>query len=168
MIELTAKLASAAQGQVHGQLLLPFELRQKRWLNTALVSSEEVALKLPRGATLRGGDLLLASDGRVIEVIAAAERVVHVECATACALARVAYHLGNRHVPLQIGDGFLRLGENHVLEEMLRSLGAKLTMIEAPFEPEAGAYSSAPSHDDQSENHAGRIHEFGGRERSDG
>jgi urease accessory protein len=168
MIEINAKLPSGAPDEVQGQLLLPFELRQKRWLFAALVSGEEVALKLPRGATLRGGDLLLASDGRVIEVIAAVERLVHVECATTRALAQAAYHLGNRHVALQVGDGFLRFGKNHVLEEMLRSLGAKLTIIEAPFEPESGAYSGAHSHDDQNENHTGRIHEFSGPERSEG
>ncbi len=168
MIDLNAKLPSGAPRQVQGQLRLPFELRQKRWLFAALASGEEVALKLPRGATLREGDLLLASDGRVIEVIAAPERVVHVECATTSDLARVAYHLGNRHVPLQVGDGFLRLSENHVLEDLLRRLGAKLTIIDAPFEPESGAYSGAHLHDEPNEKRAGRIHEFGRPERSDG
>jgi len=168
MIEITAKLAAGAPGEVHGQLRLPFELRQKRWLFAALVSGEDVAVKLARGASLRGGDRLLASDGRVIEVIAAVEPLVHVECATSSELARVAYHLGNRHVPVQIGDGFLRFGENHVLEEMLCGLGAKLTIVEAPFEPESGAYAGTHSHDDHSENRAGRIHEFGRSERSDG
>jgi len=161
MIELTTKLPAGAPGQVHGQLCLPFELRQKRWLFATLASYEEVAVKLPRGTTLRGGDLLVASDGRIIEVIAAPERVVQVECATASELARVAYHLGNRHVPLQIGDGFLRLGKNHVLEDLLCRLGAKLTIIDAPFEPEPGAYSGAQSHDDHAENRPGRIYEFG-------
>ena len=161
MIEITAKLKSGARADVQGQLRLPFELRQKRWLFTALVSGEEVALKLPRGDTLRGGDLLLASDGRVIEVIAASESVVHVECATATELARVAYHLGNRHVAVQLGDGFLRFSENHVLEEMLRGLGATLMSIEAPFEPEAGAYSGAHSHRDEADSATPRIHEFG-------
>jgi len=168
MTMLTAKLASGAQGEVQDQLLLVFELRQKRLFFAALVSGEEVALKLPRGATLRGGDLLLASDGRVIEVIAAAERVVHVECSTPSELARVAYHLGNRHVPVQVGDGFLRIGENHVLEEMLRGLGAELTIIEAPFEPESGAYAAgAHAQADHSAIRSGRIHEFGGSQRSD-
>ena len=162
MIEITAKLASGARDHVRGQLLLPFELRQKRWLFTKLVSGEKAALKLPRGATLRGGDLLSATDGRVIEVIAAPERVVQVECSTPAELARVAYHLGNRHVAVQVGEGFLRLGENHVLEEMLRGLGAKLTHIEAPFEPETGAYRGAHSHRVNSDNPAARIHEFGG------
>jgi len=168
MIEITAKLAAGAPGEVQGQLRLPFELRQKRWLFAALVSGEEVAVKLARGASLRGGDRLLASAGRVIEVIAAVERLVHVECTTASALAQAAYHLGNRHVPVQIGDRFLRFGENHVLEEMLRGLGAKLTIVEAPFEPESGAYSGAHSHDDHADKRRGRIHEFGGPERSDG
>ena len=168
MIEITAKLPAGAPGEVQGQLRLPFELRQKRWLFAALVTGEEVALRLPRGASLRGGDRLLAADGRVIEVIAAAEHVVHVECATATELARVAYHLGNRHVPVQIGDRFLRFGENPVLEEMLRGLGAKLTIIEAPFEPESGAYSSAHSQDDHADIRRGRLHELGGSERSDG
>ena len=168
MIELTIKLPAGAPGEVYGQLRLPFELRQKRWLFAALASGEEVAVKLPRGATLRGGDLLLASDNRVIEVIAAAERVVHVECTAHSELARLAYHLGNRHVPVQIGDGFLRFGENHVLEEMVRGRGAKLTIIDAPFEPESGAYAGAHAHDDPSENRAGRIHVFGGSERSGG
>jgi urease accessory protein len=168
MIEITAKLASDARIEVYGQLLLPFELRQKRWLFSALVSGEAVALKLGRGTTLRGGDLLLATDGRVVEVIAAPERVMHFECATASELARFAYHLGNRHVPVQVGDGFLRISENHVLEEMLRGLGAKLTLIEAPFEPESGAYGGAHSQDDHRENPPGRIHEFGGPEHTDG
>jgi len=168
MIEITAKLKSGARTEVQGQLRLPFELRQKRWLFTALAAGEEVALRLPRGATLRGGELLLASDGRVIEVIAAAEHVVHVECATATELARVAYHLGNRHVPVQVGDGFLRIFADPVLEEMLSGLGAKLAKIEAPFEPEAGAYRGAHSHRENSLDRAPRIHEFGGPEHSRG
>ncbi len=167
MIEITAKVPSAVQGEAQDRLLLPFDQRQKRWLFAALVSGEEVALKLPRGASLRGGDLLLAADGRVVEVIAAPERVVHIECAASSELARLAYHLGNRHVPVQIGHGFLRISENHVLEEMLRRLGAKLKIIEAPFEPESGAYAGAHRHDDPSGDHVGRIHEFGGLDRSD-
>jgi urease accessory protein len=99
---------------------------------------------------LRGGDLVVASDGRVVEVIAAAERLLHVECASATELARCAYHLGNRHVPVEVGEGFLRLAEDHVLEKMLAGLGAKLSHITAPFEPEAGAYraNAAGGHHD--------------------
>ncbi len=92
----------------------------------------------------------MASDGRVVEVIAAAERVLHVECASGTELARCAYHLGNRHVPVEVGEGFLRLAEDHVLERMLAGLGAKLSHLTAPFEPEAGAYhtNAASRHHD--------------------
>jgi urease accessory protein len=109
---------------------------------------------------LRGGDLVIASDGRVIQVVAAPEKVLHVECATPLELTRAAYHLGNRHVPVQVGEGFLRLAEDHVLEEMLKGLGARVRHMEAPFEPEAGAYGAGHRHDEMG--HGGRIHEFGG------
>ena len=141
MLEITTKLKSGERADVRGQLSLPFELRQKRWLRAKLVSGEDVALRLPRGEVLRGGDLVLASDGSAIEVVAAPEKIVHVEGPSPAELARAAYHLGNRHVPLQVGENFLRLMEDHVLEEMLRGLGMRITHVEAPFEPEIGAYS---------------------------
>lgn len=80
---------------------------------------------------------MAATDGRVIEIVSAPEKLLHIESSS---LATVAYHLGNRHVPVQVGEGFLRIAENHVLEEMLRRLGARVSHVEAPFEPEAGAY----------------------------
>lgn len=119
------------------RLVLPFEERQKSRLRARLESGEEVALVLPRGKVLRGGDRVTTTDGRVVEIVGAAEKLLHIE---ADSLARVAYHLGNRHVPVQVGNGFLRIAEDHVLEDMLRGLGARVTHVEAPFEPEAGAY----------------------------
>ena len=119
------------------KLVLPFELRQKSRLRARLDSGEEVALVLPRGRVLRGGDRVTAADGRELEIVAALEKLLHIESEE---LARVAYHLGNRHVPLQVGPGFLRIAEDHVLEEMARRLGARVSHVEAPFEPEAGAY----------------------------
>ena len=145
MIEITSKTAHA-QAPVVGQLRLPFDLRQKSRLRTKLVSGEEVALMLPRGEILRGGDKVIASDSRVFEVVAAPEKLLHVECASPTELARAAYHLGNRHVAVQVGEGFLRLAEDHVLEEMLRGLGTTVTRVEAPFEPEAGAYGGGHHH----------------------
>ena len=123
------------------KLVLPFELRQKSRLRARLDSGEEVALVLPRGRVLRGGDRVTAADGRELEIVAAPERLLHIESEE---LARVAYHLGNRHVPLQVGPGFLRIAEDHVLEEMVRRLGARVSHVEAPFEPEAGAYGEHP------------------------
>jgi urease accessory protein len=158
MLEIATKLKPGSSTQADGELRLPFELRQKSRLRTQLVSGEEVALMLPRGEILRGGDRLQASDGRVIEVLAAPEQVLHVECATPTELARAAYHLGNRHVPVQVGDGFLRLIADHVLEQMLRGLGARIEHIEAPFEPEAGAYGGGHHHG--SSGHGPKIHEY--------
>jgi urease accessory protein len=137
-------------------LRLPFEQRQKSRLKTQLVSGEDVALMLPRGEILRGGDLVTASDGRVIEVVAEPERLLHVEAES---LAKVAYHLGNRHVAVQVGEGFLRIAADHVLEEMVKKLGAKVRGVEAPFEPEAGAYAGGHQHDEMG--HGGKIHDHG-------
>src|SRR5712671_5779356 len=151
MLEIRNKIGPEAHPlQPKGRLELPFDARQKSRLRAHLASGEEAALVLPRGEVLRGGDLVVASDGRVVEVIAAAERVLHVECASATELARCAYHLGNRHVPVEVGEGFLRLAEDHELEKMLARLGAKLTHLTAPFEPEAGAYdgNAAGGHHD--------------------
>ena len=162
MLEIRTRLKAerdARRLEVKSRLELPFDSRQKSRLRTHLASGEDVALMLPRGEMLRGGDLVVASDGRVVEVVAAAERLLHVECASATELARCAYHLGNRHVPVEVGKDFLRLAEDHVLEKMLAGLGAKLTHVTAPFEPEAGAYhgnaAGAHHHD---EGHHGHEH----------
>ena len=146
MIEITNKIKPGTPVQVLGKLSLPYEQRQKRWLHAHLVSGEQVALRLRRGETLRGGDLLAAPDGGAIEVTAAPEKVLHVECSSSLELARAAYHLGNRHAAVQLGNGFLRIIEDAVLEEMLRGLDAKLTRIEVPFEPEPGAYGADKDH----------------------
>jgi len=134
------------------KLILPFEQRQKSRLRARLENGEEVALILARGRVLRGGDRVAATDGREVEIVAAPEKLLHIESAE---LARVAYHLGNRHVPLQVGSDFLRIAEDHVLEEMARKLGARVSHVEAPFEPEAGAYGH--QHDEMG--HGGRIHD---------
>ena len=159
MLEIKARLKiprAAYKLEVKGRLELPFDSRQKSRLKAKLVSGEEVALMLPRGEVLRGGDLVTASDGRVIEIVASPEKLLHVETTE---LAKAAYHLGNRHVPVQVGPTFLRIAEDHVLEEMLRKLGAKVSHVEAPFEPEAGAYAGGHQHDEMG--HGGKIHEFG-------
>ena len=145
-----------------GELRLPFERRQKSRQRATLADGEEVAIDLPRGQVLRGGDWVVASDGRVIEVVAQPERVIQIECDTPQALARAAYHLGNRHVPVQVGEGWLRIAADAVLERMLQGQGARLAALEAPFEPEAGAYGAHHRHDDAS-GHGGRIHEMGGK-----
>ena len=162
MIEIRARLPMKPHAQYAtpgGELRLPFELRQKSRQRATLASGEEVAIELPRGEVMRGGDWVIASDGRAIEVVAAIESVLHVECDSPQALARAAYHLGNRHVPVQVGDGWLRITADHVLARMLEGLGARITPMESPFEPEAGADGAHHRHDNVS-GHGGRIHEF--------
>lgn len=169
MLEIKAKLKiprSAYRIEVKGQLKLPFESRRKSRLHTQLVSGEDVALLMPRGEILRGGDLVTASDGRVIEVVAEIEPLIHVECEGLGGLSRAAYHLGNRQVPVEVGEGYLRLMPDHALEEVLKGLGAKLSRVDAPFEPEARApvgtnHAHPDNHDD------GHVHgEHCGHDRS--
>ena len=140
-------------------LVLPFEQRQKSRLLAQLSNGEEAALFMARGSILRGGDWLKAKDGRVVRVVAEPERVLQVTCDTPHALARVAYHLGNRHIPLQVGEGWLRLEADHVLREMARGLGAKVEEIDAPFEPEPGAYGGHGGHTHAHEGSGAKIHD---------
>jgi urease accessory protein len=167
MIEIRSRFPlkpnKAYNVRVHERLELPYERRQKSRQRAVLDSGEEVAIELARGSVLRGGDWLVGSDGRVIEVVAESERLLHAECDSPEALARVAYHLGNRHVPVEVGQGWLRLASDHVLEEMVKGLGARVAAVDAPFEPEAGAYAPHHRHDNES-GHGGRIHEFGAAE----
>lgn len=133
------------------RLVLSFEQRQKSRLRVVLPAGGEAAFVLPRGKVLRDGERVTAIDGRVFEVQAAPEKLLQIESPE---LARVAYHLGNRHVPVQIGAGFLRIAEDHVLEEMLRKLGARVSRVEAPFDAESGAY-----HQHEEMGHGGKIHD---------
>ena len=147
------------------EIVLPFELRQKSRLRTTIASGEEIGLFLERGTVLRDGECLHADDGRVIRVVAADEDLLEVRCADADALARAAYHLGNRHTPTQIGIGWLRIATDDVLAGMLRGLGATVTSLRAPFEPEAGAYAAGHHAHSGEAKHAGIIHDFIARDR---
>ena len=135
-----------ATQQVDGRLVLPFDLRQKARLRTRLESGEEVGLFLERGGILRGGDCLRAADGRVIAVVAAPEHVLTIRSENLRELLRVAYHLGNRHVPLEIGDGYVRLAFDAVLRDMAARFAVAVSEEHGPFEPESGAYAHAGSH----------------------
>lgn len=140
-MQLTISQRLTERRPAQANLILPFESRQKSRLRTTLDTGEEAGLMLERGTLLRGGDCLLASDGRVIEVIAAPEDVSVVTAADPWQLARAAYHLGNRHISVQVGSGWLRYLHDHVLDDMVRGLGFIVTKEQQPFEPEAGAYS---------------------------
>jgi len=134
-------------------LILPFESRQKSRLKATLDNGTEVGLMLPRGGLLRGGDLVRAEDGSVIKIVAAAESVSKVTHDDPLMLMRASYHLGNRHVPLQVSRDHLSYTHDHVLDEMVTGLGLQVECVEAPFEPEGGAYGGGHKHGDHDHGH---------------
>ena len=112
-------------------------------------------LDLPRAVALRDGDGLVLDDGSIVRVTGQAEALVEIAAGSARELARLAWHIGNRHVDVQIVGERLRIRRDHVIEKMLRGLGAKLYVIEAPFDPEQGAYHDGHHHDHE---HGGHHH----------
>lgn len=144
MVTLREKLEHWVPPQA--TLVLPFEQRQKSRLRVQLTTGEEAGVVLPRGTVLRHGDLLRADNGVVVEVQADSEPVTTVASQDSVLLARACYHLGNRHVSLQIGDGWIRYRRDHVLDDMVSLLGLEISHELAAFEPEAGAYGHVHRH----------------------
>lgn len=137
-----------ATGASARTLTLPFERRQRSRQRVVLDDGSEARLLLPRGTVLRDGDRLSGSGAEcrgTVLVRAAAEEVSVAASGDAALLLRAAYHLGNRHVPVQIGPGWLRYGHDHVLDELCRGLGLEIGCARLPFEPEAGAYAGGGS-----------------------
>jgi urease accessory protein len=163
MMPLTVSSITRSSGRADVRLVLPFDLRQRSRLLATLDSGEEIGLTLPRGTVLRGGDRLQASDGRIVEVVAAPELVSIVRTGDARQLARAAYHLGNRHIAVQVTHDSLQFLRDHVLEEMLRGQGLKVEADVLPFEPEGGAYSQGHghSHDGHAHGHGTHDHHHG-------
>ncbi|MNJ99060.1 Urease accessory protein UreE 1 [compost metagenome] len=144
MLTLNTKLEQA--DQIDGELILPYDQREKSRLRATMVSGEEVAVFTVRGTILRDGDILRGDDGRIVKITAAKEPTYRVEGQTPHQLLRCAFHLGNRHTQAHIGNGFLRIRKDAVLKEMLEGLGAKVGEELAAFEPESGAYGGGHHH----------------------
>lgn len=143
MILLTQRLGEARP--ISATATLSLDTRIKSRVRITLDDGREAGLMLERGQLIRGGELLTDAEGHeVIRVLAAPEQVSTVRSADTLLLARAAYHLGNRHVPLQVEREFLRYQHDYVLDDMVRGLGLEVSLEQAPFEPEAGAYQSAP------------------------
>ena len=137
---------------------LDWDVRQKSRFDTTDSAGRSLGVFLPRGTLVRGGDVLLAEDGSLVRVIAAAQEVLRI---TACAehgsafdLTRAAYHLGNRHVPIELKPDHLKIEPDHVLAEMLRAMHMTVVTVHDAFEPEGGAYGSHGSHG----SHGGHSH----------
>ncbi|EFD4636791.1 urease accessory protein UreE, partial [Escherichia coli] len=151
MLYLTRRVETPAQ--TTASVTLPVDMRVKSRIKVTLNDGRQAGLLLPRGLLLRDGDILSNENGdEFIKVIAADEAVSVVRCADPFMLAKACWHLGNRHVPLQIMPGELRYHHDHVLDDMLRQFGLDVDFAHLPFEPEAGAYASkshAHNHDQE-------------------
>jgi urease accessory protein len=127
-------------------VVLEFDDRHRRRTTMQGVRGLTFLLDLPEAVMLRAGDGLALEDGRIVEVVAAPEPLVEIKAAAPRELVRLAWHIGNRHLPAQLMPNAIRIRRDHVIEEMLRGLGAKLVAIEAPFDPEGGAYAPGAAH----------------------
>ena len=124
-----------------GLLTLDFEARHRRRIRLTTDQGEDVLLDLPKSVAMADGDGLQLEDRRWLRIRAAAELVVEVRHRDPNQLMRLAWHLGNRHLPIEFRSQALRIQPDHVIEDMLHGLGADLVKVQAPFQPEGGAYS---------------------------
>ncbi len=136
---------------------LDWDVRQKSRFDATDSAGRALGVFLPRGSVVRGGDVLVVEDGSLVRVLAAPQTVLRV---TVCAehggpadLPRAAYHLGNRHVQLEVTPDHLQLEPDPVLADMLRAMHLIVREVQAPFEPEGGAYAAAHAHRDQHGDH---------------
>ena len=144
-------------------VVLDFDDRHRRRMAMTGTRGLEFLLDLEHAVALRGGDALVLEDGRLVEVVAAPEPLLEIRCNDPQHLVRVAWHLGNRHLPTQITGRALRIRRDHVIEGMVKGLGARVIEIEAPFDPEGGAYAgdgqAHETHGDAGHHHSKHDHD---------
>ena len=139
-------------------VVLDFDDRHRRRMAMTGTRGLEFLLDLENAIALRGGDALVLEDGRLIEVVAAAEPLIEIRGTDPLHLVCVAWHLGNRHLPTQIMPKGLRIRRDHVIEAMVKGLGARVIEIEAPFDPEGGAYAGHAHAPEAANAHTGHDH----------
>jgi urease accessory protein len=153
--------AGSWSGEPADTIVLDYDDRYRRRIAMTGVRGLAFLLDLPEAVMLRAGDGLALDDGRIVEVVAAPEKLAEIRGADAAALVRIAWHLGNRHLPTELLKKSLRIRRDHVIEDMARRLGATVIEIEAPFNPEGGAYvAAAPVHGHE-HGHDHHDHEHG-------
>jgi urease accessory protein len=143
-------------------VILDYAQRSARKATVAGVKGGTIEIDLHQPVRLRTDDLLVLEDGSLVEVVAAPEPLIEARAADVAGLSRLAWHLGDRHVPVQVLPNRIRALREPAIEALLVSLGAKVTMIDAPFEPEGGAYASSHGHD-HDHNHDHHDHAHGHR-----
>jgi len=169
---MTSRLAASKllpQGQGLAPVLLKraatvtldWDVRQKSRFDATDSQGRALGVFLPRGTLVRGGDVLVCEDGSMVRVIAAPQPVLRITHCTEHGapfdLLRAAYHLGNRHVPIELKPDHLQIEPDHVLADLLRAMHLIVTEVEAPFEPEGGAYGQQAAHG-HSHHHHGHTH----------
>ena len=146
MRAIAVKAAGRWSGEAADRVVLDYDDRHRRRM--AMKGRQGIAflLDLSAAVDLHDGDALVLEDGGLVEVVAAPESLLEIRCADARHLARLAWHLGNRHVPTQLLSHALRIRRDHVLAELAVQLGADVIEVDAPFDPEGGAYAAADHH----------------------
>jgi urease accessory protein len=139
---------------------LTFDARTKSRLLLRLDNGEQAALIVERGRLLRGGEQVRLEDGRYVEIVAVDEPLLEAVSGDPLLIARAAYHLGNRHVAVQFIKDGLRFAADHVLADMVAGLGLKVTSLNAPFEPEGGAYGHHHAYGSEEPPIAPKIHSY--------
>lgn len=142
------------------RVILDYDLRHRRRIALQTEKGEDVLLNLPNVADLQDGDGLLLSNGKTVGVVAAGEMLMEISCADPQHLARIAWHLGNRHLATEIAGNVLRIRTDHVIGEMAEGLGATVRAIVSPFNPEGGAYAEVGHDHDHhhEEEETGHVH----------
>jgi urease accessory protein len=161
----TVQSGAAGASAADDTVLLDHDLRHRRRIALRGEAGTEFLLDLSEATVLRDGDMLVLEDGRAIAVKAAPEPLAEIVADDPAALARIAWHIGNRHLPAAIFTGRLLIRRDHVIEEMVRGLGAYVRHVAEPFEPEGGAYAQGHTH--HAGENAGRQHDHDGHSHDD-
>ena len=146
MIRASAILPSGSWSNAIDEVVIDFDCRHRRRIVLTTQSGNELLIDFPQAVRLRDGDGLALEDGRIVRVRARPEPLLEIHAHDDGELVRIAWHLGNRHLPVQLLGDRIRIRADHVIQNMVEGLGAHVEAIEAPFDPEAGAYAPGVGH----------------------
>ncbi len=156
VMQVTEIIPSGAFHHAEDTILLDFDRRHRRRIMLCTDGGKNILLDLPTAVRLRHGDGLRLLDGSIVRIVARPEKLLEIHAHDEGELVRIAWHLGNRHLPVQLLGERIRLRADHVIEEMVERLGGHVDHIEAPFDPEPGAYAGGHQHhhhDDDDDHH---------------
>ena len=149
------------------RVILTYEYRHRRRITLTSEKGEAFLLNLASVPDLKDGDGLLLSNGKTVRVVAAPEDLMEISCPDPLRFARIAWHLGNRHLPTEIAPNIFRIHADHVIGDMARGLGAEVALVQAPFNPEGGAYAEAEAQEHEHVHGPGCGHDHHGHEPHD-